>query len=66
MSALYDAEEADREAAERLRVHEWAADHQNPLTAALQRAETAEAEAERLRALLSEVDRPRRRGRSFS
>lgn len=56
MSALYDAEEADREAAERLRVDEWAADHQNPLTAALQRAETAEAEAARLRALLAKAE----------
>ncbi|WP_114202336.1 hypothetical protein [Janibacter anophelis] len=46
MSAVYDAEEADQEAAERRRVAEWAADHQDPLTAALQRAETAERRAE--------------------
>lgn len=45
MSDLYDAEEADQEAAERLRVDEWAAEHQNPLTAALQRAEHAEERA---------------------
>lgn len=38
MSAIYDAEERDVEADERLRVHEWATEHQNPLTAALQRA----------------------------
>ena len=42
MSALYDAEETDQEAAERLRVAEWAAEHPNPLTAALRRAEAAE------------------------
>ena len=45
MSDLYDAEEADLEAAERLRVDEWAAEHQNPVTAALQRAEHAEERA---------------------
>lgn len=48
MSALHEAEEADQEAAERLRVHEWATEHQNPLTAALQRAESAEQRAQTL------------------
>lgn len=52
MSALYDAEEADKEAAERLRVAEWVAEHQNPLTAALQRAETAEHRAAALNAVI--------------
>lgn len=52
MSDLYDVEEADQEAAERLRVHEWAAEHQNPLTAALQRAETAEERAAALNAAI--------------
>lgn len=57
MSDLYDVEEADREAAERLRVHEWATEHQNPLTAALQRAESAEARADRAEALLERAGR---------
>lgn len=57
MSDLYDIEEADQEAAERLRVHEWATEHQNPLTAALQRAESAEARADRAEALLERAGR---------
>lgn len=56
MSALYDAEEADREAAERLRVDEWAAEHQNPVTAALQRAEHAEERARRAEAKLAALE----------
>lgn len=57
MSALYDAEEADTEAAERLRVDEWAAEHQNPLTAALQRAETAEERARLAEERLARAER---------
>lgn len=57
MSDLYDIEEADQEAAERLRVHEWAAEHQNPLTAALQRAESAEARADLAEARLARAER---------
>lgn len=61
MSAIYDAEEADQEAAERLRVAEWAAEHQNPLAAALQRAETAEKrarDAENALARCGVIDQP--------
>ncbi len=48
-TTLWQAEEADREAAERARVAEWVAEHPDPVTAALARAEAAEVEATRLR-----------------
>lgn len=48
-TTLWQAEEADREAAERARVNEWVAEHPDPVSAALARAVAAEVEVVRLR-----------------
>lgn len=42
MTTLWEAEEADQDAAERARVAEWVAEHPEPVAAALARAVAAE------------------------
>lgn len=43
MTTAYQAEEADQQRLEEARVAEWAREHANPLTAALERVEALEA-----------------------